>query len=151
MRYCVTPEYPNGTWAYFATITSTGTPWYPYNAGRWYYGTKSAAASTTAIMNADLPLTQYYKGSAATAETWTAAPVTASSTNLTLSWNAVEGGTYQVSATSDLTTWTNLTPTVTATGGNTATFTETGATAIETKRFYKITRTSLATYDSVGY
>jgi hypothetical protein len=28
---------------------------------------------------------------------------------------------------------------------------ETGATATETKRFYKVTRTGLATYDAVGY
>ncbi len=151
VRFCVTPEFPSGTWAYFATITSTGAPWYPYNAGRWYYGAKTAAASTTTVMAADTPLTQYYKGSASTAETWTAAPVTPSGTNVTITWNAVEGGTYQVSATSDLTNWTTLTPTVTATGGNTATFTEIGATATETKRFYKITRTGLATYDAVGY
>ena len=151
VRYCVTPEFPNGTWAYFATISSTGAPWYPYNAGRWYYGTKNAAASTTTVMNADTPLTQYYKGAASTAETWTASPVTVSGSAVTISWNAVEGGTYQVSATSDLATWTNLAPTVTATGGNSAGFTETDATSSSKKRFYKITRTGLATYDSVGY
>lgn len=151
VRFCVTPEFPNGTWAYFATITSTGAPWYPYNAGRWYYGTKSAAASTVTVMNADTPLTQYYKGAASTAETWTATPVAVSGGDITISWNAVEGGTYQVSATSDFSTWTNLAPTVTASGGNTAGFAEINATTAAAKRFYKITRTGLATYDSVGY
>ena len=29
-RYCVKPDYPNGTYAYFVTITSTGVPVYPY-------------------------------------------------------------------------------------------------------------------------
>ena len=29
-RYCVTPEYPNGTYAYFASLDATGSPQYPY-------------------------------------------------------------------------------------------------------------------------
>jgi hypothetical protein len=69
VRYCKTPEFPNGTWAYFTTITSSGTPWYPYNVGRWYYGSPTAGSSTTTTMNADTPLTQYYKGATSTSET----------------------------------------------------------------------------------
>lgn len=38
-RYCVTPEYPMGTYAYFMTINSTGQPAYPYVIGTSYYGT----------------------------------------------------------------------------------------------------------------
>lgn len=37
-RYCVTPEFPNGTYAYFMTIDSLGTPVYPYVIGRNYFG-----------------------------------------------------------------------------------------------------------------
>lgn len=29
-RYCVTPDYPDGTYAYFLTITNAGVPVYPY-------------------------------------------------------------------------------------------------------------------------
>ena len=29
-RTCVTPEYPSGTYAYFVTFDSSGTPAYPY-------------------------------------------------------------------------------------------------------------------------
>ena len=36
-RYCVTPEYPNGTYAYFVAVSSNGTPVFPYNIGRGYY------------------------------------------------------------------------------------------------------------------
>lgn len=32
-RYCVTPEYPDGTYAYFLTILTDGTPVYPYIIG----------------------------------------------------------------------------------------------------------------------
>ena len=37
-RYCVTPEYPNGTYAYFMTIDAQGKPAYPYVIGDSYYG-----------------------------------------------------------------------------------------------------------------
>ena len=37
-RWCVTPEFPNGTYAYFTTIDANGQPLYPYNMGRRYHG-----------------------------------------------------------------------------------------------------------------
>ncbi len=37
-RYCITPEYPNGTYAYFVTTDNSGTPEYPYTVGTSYYG-----------------------------------------------------------------------------------------------------------------
>ena len=37
-RWCVTPEFPHGTFAYFTTIDANGTPVYPYNMGRRYHG-----------------------------------------------------------------------------------------------------------------
>jgi hypothetical protein len=146
VRYCKTPEFPNGTWAYFTTITYSGAPWYPYNVGRWYYGSPTGGASTT---TAESNLVQYYKGSTSTAETWSSAPVTVSGSTVTLSWNAVEGGTYQVASSSDLTssTWTALSGTVTPTG-NVGTKTDAVTTP---KKFYKLTRTGMATYDNVGY
>jgi hypothetical protein len=37
-RFCITPEYPTGTYAYFATIDATSTPQFPYYIGIEYYG-----------------------------------------------------------------------------------------------------------------
>jgi hypothetical protein len=37
-RFAVTPEYPNGTYAYFITIDEKGTPVYPYLIGPQYFG-----------------------------------------------------------------------------------------------------------------
>ena len=37
-RFCVTPDYPNGTYAYFATMDSLGNSEYPYLVGPQYYG-----------------------------------------------------------------------------------------------------------------
>ena len=147
-RFCVTPEYPNGTWAYFVSILADGTPWYPYSVGRWYYGSPTGGSTTTTAMATD-GATQFFKGAASSVESWPPSSVVVASGNVTLTWSAVEGGTYQVSASPDLSTWTPLSPAVTATS-NTASTIETGA-ATNTSRFYKVTRSSLATYDATGY
>jgi hypothetical protein len=42
-RYCVTPEYPSGTYAYFVTVTSAGVAAFPYYIGIQYYGAPATA------------------------------------------------------------------------------------------------------------
>ena len=37
-RYCTTPDYPEGTYAYFVTVDTEGGPVYPYVIGTSYYG-----------------------------------------------------------------------------------------------------------------
>jgi YHYH protein/Secretion system C-terminal sorting domain len=37
-RFCVTPDYPEGTYAYFVTISAAGVPQFPYIIGIEYYG-----------------------------------------------------------------------------------------------------------------
>jgi hypothetical protein len=37
-RFVVTPEYPQGTYAYFITVDAAGSPAYPYVLGPQYYG-----------------------------------------------------------------------------------------------------------------
>lgn len=46
-RFCVTPEYPNGTYAYFATVDANWNSYYPYAVGPTFYGVKTAAKVTT--------------------------------------------------------------------------------------------------------
>jgi len=47
-RFCVTPEYPNGIYAYFCTVDENWNSAYPYVVGPTFYGTK-VAAKVTAI------------------------------------------------------------------------------------------------------
>jgi hypothetical protein len=42
-RFCVTPEYPAGTYAYFTTIDASLKPYYPYFIGPTFYGSFSNA------------------------------------------------------------------------------------------------------------
>jgi hypothetical protein len=46
-RFCVTPEYPNGTYCYFATVDENHNSAYPYLVGPTYYGNKVAEKVTT--------------------------------------------------------------------------------------------------------
>jgi hypothetical protein len=46
-RFCVTPEYPLGTYAYFCTVDANHNSAYPYAVGPTYYGNKVAAKVTT--------------------------------------------------------------------------------------------------------
>ena len=41
-RFCVTPEYPNGIYCYFATVDANWNSTYPYIVGPTFYGTKVA-------------------------------------------------------------------------------------------------------------
>jgi uncharacterized protein (TIGR03437 family) len=45
-RTTVTPEYPNGTYAYFVTINADGTPAFPYILGLQYNGTVARGGAT---------------------------------------------------------------------------------------------------------
>ena len=148
VRFCVTPEFPAGTWAYFTTITAAGTPTFPYTTGRQYYGTASGGGTTTTVMNADTPLTQHFIGGANTPVTISTPSVSAP--NVTLTWSSVEGGTYSVdaSAASNFTPFTSKAAGLVATGiSKASTYATLGSSGTE---YARVNRTALATYDANG-
>jgi hypothetical protein len=138
-RYCVTPEFPNGVYAYFVSISSNGTPEYPYNIGAGFYGdpTGGTVSSLTETVT-----TNYLGGPNATLQL--KAPAVTNNT-VTLVWSATQGGTYEVEASTNLTTWTNKATGIVA-QGSTAQMSFTKGVQQE---FYKAVRTNLASYDSV--
>ena len=147
VRFCVTPEYPSGTWAYFTPINADGTPQYPYTTGRAYYGSPTGGGTTTTVMNADTPLTQHFIGGPSKALTINTPTV--NSPNVTLTWNAVEGGTYSVDASTNQSTWTSKATGVVSTG-NTANSTYAMLQSSGTE-YGRVTRTALATYDTTAF
>jgi len=46
-RFCVTPEYPNGTYAYFCTVDANWNSAYPYAVGPTFYGVRNALKVTS--------------------------------------------------------------------------------------------------------
>lgn len=51
-RYCVTPDFPMGTYAYFASQDASGKPMYPYFVGRSFFGSLSVD-SNSSLTNPD--------------------------------------------------------------------------------------------------
>jgi len=140
VRFCVTPEFPNGTWAYFLTIETDGTPKFPNMVGRWYFGSP-AGGSVNAINET---VTEYVRASQAS-------PISVSATNaggaVAIAWTSVEGATYKIETSADATTWSALSgaSALTSSGGDTTSF---STTTVATS--YRVTLTALATYDTRG-
>lgn len=62
-RFCVTPEYPNGTYAYFATVDEDWNSAYPYVVGPTFYGNASnrsvnSVTETTTVYTGSTSLTE---------------------------------------------------------------------------------------------
>jgi hypothetical protein len=55
-RFCVTPDYPNGIYAYFVTINSSNTPVFPYILGENFYSLPVDSNYNSNISQDDLPL-----------------------------------------------------------------------------------------------
>ena len=146
-RTCVTPEYPAGTYAYFVAISATGSSLYPYNVGKQYYGSPTAAAVTTLAET----VTTAFQGGPDTQEVAAIDSVNLATGNVGLIWSSVEGGTYKVEASTALAVWSTLSASTAAASNATSTlYVENGAALTNPTRFYRTTRTALATYDPVS-
>ena len=145
-RWCVTPEFPNGTYAYFTCISSNGGVAFPYNIGRQFYGAVTATgpnASGVVASISELVTTNFSGGP--NAELRLATPAVGNNI-VTLSWSATEGGTYRVESTSDFSSWTTN-----ATGVAPTLNRGTNSVAAAVNRFFRVIRTGLANYDSTGF
>lgn len=146
VRYCVTPEFPNGTWAYFLNITAGGLPQFPYICNRWFYGSPTGGMVTSIAET----VTNYFKGGESLSETASLDTVDTSSGDVTLSWTSVEGGSYQIQASADLSSWTTLAAAQPATANSSKTTVIEGSATGAGRRFYKVQRSALAAYDGGG-
>jgi len=143
VRFCVTPEFPEGTWAYFVSIGADGQPAFPYNVGAQYYGDPANGGAVTTI--SESVVTDWVGGPDADVKM----SITDNGNDtVTLSWNAAEGGTYTLEATADITagTWstsfTGITPVQ-----DVGQFVEASSSG---QKFYRTYRTALAAYDTTG-
>ena len=141
-RWCVTPEFPNGTYAYFVSVSSNGVPTFPYNIGRGFYGSPTGgvvtAVTETVVTN--------FLGNTNLASKLNSPGVNKGT--VTLSWSAIEGGSYQVESKTNLTDggWTVLQSGV---APNQILGNYTNVTAPD-RQFYRVGRTAVADFDSTG-
>lgn len=148
-RNCVTPEFPNGTYAYFVSVDASGNPAFPYMLGKQYYGSKTGTSQAVTIPSTGVT-ELFNSGGLNLQETISKPSVDPSNGNVTLTWSSVEGGTYQVEASDDLQSWSTLQSALPA-AANTVlpapnqvitqtSIVETAAAPAHPKRFYRVKR-----------
>jgi hypothetical protein len=107
-RWCVTPEFPGGVYAYFVAINTYGTPVFPYNIGRSYRSTPTGSAVTSVTETVS---TNLLGGTNTLARLSNPAP--SSNSNWVLTWTGVEGGGYRVDRSEDLNAWVTVADAIT--------------------------------------
>lgn len=140
VRFGVTPEFPGGTWAYFTSVEADGTPAYPYNLAYNYFGDATIASGVTEI---EETVTEVFAGAAEKGTSFENA--TSQGDTVTVVWNGIEGGVYQISESTDLQSWTD--GAAFTSDDQFITRTETGID----QKFYTLERTGLATYDTTAF
>ena len=142
---CVTPEFPGGTYAYFVAIDTNGTPAFPYMLGKEYYGVPNAGNATSVPGSG----TEIFNGGPNSREVMKSPVVNPGNGNVTLTWSSIEGGSYVLEASNDLSTnsWSAVATLSAATNATQTVTNEMGAAFSNLKRFYRVQRTALAPYD----
>lgn len=138
-RWCVTPDFPEGTYAYFVAIAADGTPVYPYNIGRCYHGNPTGAAATEIATGA----VTHFSGGTNTAVVLQTAASADTAGEVTLVWNALEGGTYTVERSTDLKAWSATDAAIAAVQDQGTLRTSTPGDA----GFFRVRQTALAAFD----
>ena len=141
-RYCVTPEFPQGTYAYFTSLNANGTGAFPYVIGRQWYGVPSGSQVQ------QLPETiTIYK--AAGPNSTIQVQATTNAQGKQLQWTSVENGHYQLNGSNDGQTWTQITADVPSQGLTTTYSLAVGSFGVAYTH-YQVVLTSLDPYDAAG-
>ncbi len=143
-RFCVTPEFPDGTYAYFVCIEADGTPKFPYNIGRTYYGNPTANTAAAVPAGAEVVAEGGPEHAAGPGRVAT----DAATGDVTLRWSAVEGGTYLVERSGDLEAWQSMTAHF---DGGDLVAPDPGALIESERRFYRTRLVDVAPFDDEGF
>lgn len=147
VRWCVTPDFPGGTWAYFTNIEADGTPVYPYNLARYYYGDPTGDAVASVPGGAEV----LWEGGPEKPMGSPQLNVDPASGDVTLVWSSVEGGNYVVSGSENLTAG-SWEPLVRASGmGASTAMVDPGRAHASSRRFYQVEYESVEPFDDAGF
>ena len=141
-RFCTTPDFPNGTYAYFITCEDDGTPTFPYNVGRAYKGTPTGGSVNNLSQNINI----FAEGGA---ESKVEASLLTHSDHCELQFDGAEGGHYNIEFSTNLhegfsTLATNIT-------SNSHHFEFMHSNTYSQSGFYRVTIESADAYDDDGY
>jgi hypothetical protein len=136
-RFCVTPEYPKGTYCYFTTVDSNWNSAYPYVVGPTFYGVY-ANAKVTSVPTTDI--TQYTGSSLPINLLYFSGSVTNNST--ILKWatsNEINSSSFDIEKSIDGKTFTKI-GSIASTGTTTSTspYTYTDANYYNSTVYYRL-------------
>ena len=143
-RFCVTPEFPEGTYAYFVCIEADGTPKFPYNIGRTYFGTPSATPVDSVPAGAEI----VFEGGPEKGILGGEIVADDTTGDVTVTWSAVEGGTYIVEQSEDLKAWTGMTAGIDRDQLNAS---DPAAMDTNRRQFYRSALIDVAPFDENGF
>ena len=143
VRFCVTPEFPAGTWAYFTNIEANGLPAFPYNIARYYFGTPSGASPNAVPVAATI----HFEGGPK--RNTKVSSFSAENDEVTLVWSAIEGGQYTIdsSATLDVGSWNRESNNAEPLQDK---LTLTSNSSADPKKFFRTKLNSIAQFDQNG-
>lgn len=144
-RWCVTPEFPEGTWAYFITIEEDGYPVYPLTTGRQFFALPGGGLVNLIAE----PVTIAFNGGPLRDPRVAEIQIDDLGGELTIGWRGVEGGTYQVERSTDLENWTVVGSAAAANGG--ALVRHSADLGVDPAHFYRVSLTARAAFDEAGY
>ncbi len=138
-RFCRTPEYPEGTIAYFTAINDAGESVYPYVLAFEFAGNDTGGTVNTISET----VTSHFKGGPDTDLILIIPSVDGGTNDVTLVWSSVEGGTYVVESSPDDASYSEEVSGVASAGLSTsAMFNDTDGVG-----FVKVTRSAIAAFD----
>lgn len=144
VRYCVTPEFPEGTWAYFTNIDENADLAFPYNVAQQYFGNPDNGGAVNAVPTNDGDEVITFQGGASKVESATS--IAPEGNDIVLVWDAVEGGHYEIETTTSLSeSWVTSPQTVVA-GSDALEVADEDALIDEEQKFYRITRIDIEPY-----
>ncbi len=145
-RFCVTPEFPEGVYAYFVSIDADGTPAFPYNINRQYHGNPTGGAVTAVEEGAVL----VFSGGPDRAIEASIQESDSNSEMVVISWAGSEGGSYVIERKSDLNSgnWAEV-GSQDLTASNQGSIEDTGDSS--GAAFYRIRLNGLAAYDDTEF
>ncbi len=156
VRYCVTPEFPEGVWAYFVCIDEAGRPVFPYLVGRSFYG-DPVGSNVSGIPHRDesgATVTIHFEGGPeASLELQSMNVENPAEDEITLVWSGAEGVTYEVQTSLDLGknhAWQAVGPQVVAEDDEIQYSYSSGGTRPR-RQFFRVNAVNLAPFDDSGF
>ncbi len=147
VRWGVTPEFPEGTWAYFICIDEAGVSTFPFVMSRYHFGVVSGNDDGTLPANREI----IFEGGPEATQSSSEFSIDDASGDVTLTWSGIEGGTYRIEHSADLQQWDVLNENAQTDSGIFGNEIDAARALTDNRQFYRSALTGIAPFDDRGF